>query len=106
MEVIWNEKKIIIIGILLILFGTFLITPTSAISITEKNEGYGHKMLIVICGTLDVHIAEKELYGFGIIVYTAGQTHFFERYSINYKGLPLIFKGLGLSFFCVYRPAE
>ncbi len=100
------KKTIIIFGIILILFGTILITPTSAIITDKNNESYGYKILIVICGTLDVHIAEKELYGFGIIVYNAGQTHFFERYSIHYKGLPLIFKGLGLSFFCLYKVSE
>jgi hypothetical protein len=100
------KRTFVIIGIMIILFGTFLITPLSAISTEENNGGFGHRILIVICGTLDVHIAEKELYGFGIIVYTAGETNFFERYTINYRGLPLIFKGLGLSFFCIYKPAE
>ena len=100
------KKSIITIGIVLLLFLTFFITPSLSISIEEKNDTYGLRMLIVICGTLDVHIAEKELYGFGIIVYNGGQTFFFERYSIHYRGLPLIFKGLGLSFFCLYRPSE
>ena len=94
-----------ILGILIILFGTFTIPSSSAINEEENDQNFGHKILIVICGTLDVHIAEKELYGFGIIVYNAGETNFFERYSIYYRGVPLILKGLGLSFFCIYRPA-
>ena len=99
------KRILVITGILIILFGTFFITPSFGLNTEENSESYDIKILIVICGTLDVHIAEKELYGFGIIVYTAGELNFFERFSLNYRGLPLIFKGLGLSFFCIYKPA-
>ncbi len=99
-------KKIFgIIGVVMILFVTFLVAPSLANGIDQDSEILDLKILLVIGGTLKVCTDEKELYGFGLIVYNDGETNFLESYSIYYKGFPLIHKSLLIAF-CVYIPAD
>jgi hypothetical protein len=98
-------KKIFgIFVIIVILFGLSLTTYSMGYNLDDHEKNLELKALLVIGGTVNICTDEKELYGFGIIIYTDGQTSFFERYNISYTGLPFfITKGLMLSV-CIYIP--
>ena len=98
-------KKIFgIFGIIMIVFGLSFSTCSMGYILKDSNENLELKALLVIGGTVNICTEEKELYGFGIIVYTDGETSFFERYNISYAGFPFfITKGLMLSL-CIYIP--
>ena len=98
-------KKIFgIFVIFVILFGLSFTTCSMGQNLIDNEENLELKALLVIGGTVNICTDEKELYGFGLIIYTDGETTFFERYSISYSGLPFfITKGLMLSV-CIYIP--
>ena len=98
-------KKIFgIFGIIVILLGLSFTTCSMGHNLIDNEENLELKALLVIGGTVNICTDEKELYGFGLIIYTDGETSFFERYSISYSGLPFfITKGLMLSV-CIYIP--
>lgn len=99
------KKKFVIFGIVLILVGSFFITPTFGIS-TEEELDIDLKILIVIAGTINVCNDENELYGFATIGYTNGEIFTLQRYSLNFEGFPFfIHKGIAFSL-CVYNPAD
>lgn len=70
----------------------------------EENE-LNRKLLIVMAGNMKICWEDKELYGFGLIIYNDGEISTFNRYSINFEGLPFfIHKGISVTF-CLYKPA-
>ena len=93
-------------GILLILFSSVFITPSLGMYVEEDLESLEFRILVVIAGRVNVCSEEKELYGFGIIVYTNRETTYFTNYNIGFKALPFfVTKGLLLSV-CIYSPSN
>jgi hypothetical protein len=101
-------KKIIgISGIIIILLASILISPALASNIDEnyqKNE-LNRKLIIVIAGNMKICWEDKELYGFGLIIYNDGELSTFTNYNVNFEGLPFfIHKGITITL-CIYKPA-
>ena len=100
-------KKIFgIFGIILILSGSTFITPSLGVNVEDNFEDLELKILFVICGRIKVCMDEKELYGFGLIVYNGGETSVFERYNIKFQGFPFFVNNGILISFCIYIPAD
>ena len=100
-------KRIIgIIGMVIILFGTFLVTPSLAMSCEEVTEGFEIRFLLVIGGRININFEEKRLNGFGLIVYTDGEVNYFEDFSIYYKGIPIFVTSTMFISHCFYIPAD
>jgi hypothetical protein len=99
-------KKIFgVLGISLILFGSIFISTAVGVN-TQDNTDLELKLLIVFLGTVNVRNDEKQLYGFATVGYTDGETFTFQRYTIDFEGIPFfITKGLGITV-CIYNPAS
>lgn len=99
-------KKIFgILGISLILIGSIFINPALGVS-TQDQADLELKLLIVFLGTVNVCNDDNQLYGFATIGYTDGETFTFQRYTIDFEGIPFfITKGLGITV-CIYNPAN
>ena len=99
------NRKFMIVGLVLILFGSFLVMPSLAMSSVEVTESFEVRFLLVIGGRINIDFNEKELHGFGLIVYTSGELNYFEDFSINYKFLPIFVKSGFIISHCFYIPA-
>jgi hypothetical protein len=98
-------KKLGVFVIILILFSTIFINPVSG-EVKQDDASIELRMLVVVLGTVNICFEENELYGFATIGYTDGATFIFQRYSINFEGIPFFLqKGIGLSI-CIYNPAD
>lgn len=102
-------KKIIgISGIIIILLSSILISPALASNIAEDYQEniLDRKLLIVMAGNMKICWEDKELYGFGLIIYNDGEISTFTKYNVNFEGLPFfIHKGITVTF-CIYKPVE
>ena len=99
------KRIYVVFGIVLILMGTIFITPAMGDN-TQEDLPIDLKILIVVLGTANLCFEENEIYGFATFGYTNGETFMFERYTINFEGVPFfIHKGIGFSF-CIYNLAD
>ena len=98
-------KKLFGIGILLILIGSIFITPVLGNSINEDYEelALDRKLIIVISGEINTRWIGRELYGNGFIVYANGNISFNSNFTIDFKGIPLMYSTSIISF-CLYKP--
>ena len=94
-----------VFGIVLILIGSIFVTPILGDN-TQEDLPIDLKILIIVLGTANLCFEENEIYGFASFGYTNGETFLFQRYNINFEGIPFfIHKGIGFSF-CIYNPAD
>jgi len=102
------RNLLIVFGIVFILIGTIFITPALGNNINEDFEELklNRKILLVVGGGINVCWIDKELYGYGIMVYTNGNTSFFTNYTIKFEGIPLFINNYILFAFCFYKPAD
>ena len=98
-------KKIFGIGILLILLGSIFVTPVLGNSINEDFEELelDRKILLVIGGDINIRWIGRELYGDGFIVYADGDISLNSNFSIDFKGIPLMYSFSVISL-CLYNP--
>ena len=92
----------------MILVCSIFFTPSLGVSGDEDFEEFelNLKVLLVIGGRINVCNDENQLYGFGTIVYTDGETSILKSYVFNFKGIPFfVTKGLLISI-CIYTPAD
>ena len=101
------RKFILLFGIVFVIICSLLISPVSGNIVNEdyKELELNRKILLVIGGVINICWAEKELYGFGIIIYTNGNTSYMTNYTIKFEGIPLFINNLFLIGFCFYKPA-
>ena len=94
-----------VFGIVLILTGLILTAPV--LGDNEQEElSIDLKVLIVVLGTANLCFEENEIYGFATFGYTNGESFMFERYTINFEGVPFfIHKGIGFTF-CIYNLSD
>jgi hypothetical protein len=102
------KKPLGVFGIVLILIGSLFVTPVLGISSNEDFEesGIDIKILFVIGGRIKVCLEQKVLYGFGVIVYTDGETSILKNFNISFVGLPFFVNNLILFSFCFYISAD
>jgi len=99
------KKILIIYGIVLILIGSFLVTPVVGTSLNEddKKLELNRKILLVIGGDIHIRWIGRELYGQGFIVYAEGSILINSNFSIDFKGIPRIHDFFFVSY-CFYKP--
>jgi hypothetical protein len=95
------KKKLCIFGIIILLINSFFISTSLANQVEEDFEELelNWKILVVIGGIIKICWDENELYGFGVITYTDGETSLMSSYNIKFQGIPLVIKnGILLSY--------
>ena len=99
------KRTYVLFGILLILIGSILSGPVLGDN-SQEELSIDLKVLIVVLGTANLCFEENEIYGFATFGYTNGESFMFERYTINFEGIPFfIHKGIGFTF-CIYNSSD
>ena len=101
-------KKIGIYIIITLLISTAIISPVIAYEneedqITQQNQNL---RLLLAIGLINVNSANKEIKGFVIVGYNAGETIMFQTINIKYEGFPLVITKSLFYIFCIYKEAE
>ena len=101
-------KKIGICLIITLLVSTAIISPVTAYE-NEQNQisrqNLNLRVLIAI-GLININTVNKEIKGFVIIGYNAGETLMFETINIKYDGIPLIITKSLFYILCIYKEIE
>jgi hypothetical protein len=102
------NKKIKITLIISILFSSFLITPVFGQELENKlspNQNSDWKIIIAI-GLINVNSQKKEINGFVVIGYNAGETITLQTINIKYDGIPFVITKSLFYIFCIYKEAD
>lgn len=102
------NKKIKIFIIISIFISTVFINPAIGYESDEillTSQSLNLKALIAI-GLINLNTQQKEINGFVIIGYNAGETITFQTINIQYQGIPFVVTKSLFFIFCIYNEAD
>ena len=102
------KKIFLIFGIIILFISSFFISPCLAneSELDFDNLELNWKVLIVIGGIIKICWEDNELYGFGVFIYTYGETSMLTNYNIKFQGIPLVIKNGILLSYGFYKPSD